>query len=667
LSVVVGELIAERYELEELVGTGGMSSVYRAHDRLLERDVALKVLHPQFTADTDYVERFRREARSVARLSHPNIVTVIDRGEQDGRQFIVFEYVRGENLKTLLQRVGPLPEEEAVRLALQIARALGFAHDNGLVHRDVKPQNVLLNGDGQAKVTDFGIARSLDVGGLTQTGTVMGTSDYIAPEQARGSQVDAQSDVYSLGTVLYELLTGEVPFPGDNFVAVALRHINEPPPSVRERRPDVSPRLDAVIRRAMAKEARDRFGSMDELCAELTACLSPETATSGAQTMVVPRPPADRPSVGPLILLLGGLAVLAAILAAVFALTDPGGEISNLVGNNKKTTRAAAGPSIIRERLRPGRRQHHTLPGGEAIDGDPPRLEHRALRRRPAQGRRRARGRCGLGEAVDQTRRPQPHARLHGEDRVGLLANRALQADFALAGGGRQHDVLAHGRRRAVLPGLDHRPRLELLGRDQRGERELVAQARAALVPVERELHQAVDEIRVRHPRGLEQLRVDARRGEAGDRVQLVDEHLAVGADEEVDPRHAFALAGDERLHGQLLDALDRLLLEPRRDDQVHPSLGVLGRVVVPVGALEAVRDDLTGQRRLRLLVAEHAALDLDAVDELLDEHLLVVLERDRDRDGELPRCALRDPDRGAELLWPDVKALGGFWASLAK
>ena len=285
----MGELIAERYELEELVGTGGMSSVYRAHDRLLERDVALKVLHPQFTADTDYVERFRREARSVARLSHPNIVTVIDRGEQDGRQFIVFEYVRGENLKTLLQRVGPLPEEEAVRLALQIARALGFAHDNGLVHRDVKPQNVLLNGDGQAKVTDFGIARSLDVGGLTQTGTVMGTSDYIAPEQARGSQVDAQSDIYSLGTVLYELLTGEVPFPGDNFVAVAMRHINEPPPSVRERRPDVSPRLDAVIRRAMAKEPRDRFGSMDELCAELTACLSPETGTSGAQTMVVPR------------------------------------------------------------------------------------------------------------------------------------------------------------------------------------------------------------------------------------------------------------------------------------------------------------------------------------------------------------------------------------------
>ncbi|MET0259740.1 MAG: protein kinase, partial [Gaiellaceae bacterium] len=252
---MVGELIADRYELEELVGTGGMSSVYRANDRLLERDVALKVLHDRFTVDGDYVERFRREARAVAQLSHPNIVTVIDRGEQDGRQFIVFEYVDGENLKTLIEREGPLPEREAIELALQIARALGFAHERGLVHRDVKPQNVLLNGDAGAKVTDFGIARSLDVqGGLTQTGTVMGTSDYIAPEQARGRQVDAQSDVYSLGAVLYELLTGEVPFPGDNFVAVAMRHINEPPPSVRERRPELSPRLDAAVRRAMAKD-----------------------------------------------------------------------------------------------------------------------------------------------------------------------------------------------------------------------------------------------------------------------------------------------------------------------------------------------------------------------------------------------------------------------------
>jgi len=379
---VVGELFAERYELEELVGTGGMSSVYRAHDKLLERHVALKVMHEQFTADSDYVERFRREARSVAQLSHPNIVTVIDRGEQDDRQYIVFEYCDGENLKSLLEREGPLPEREAIGLALQIARALGFAHAQGLVHRDVKPQNVLLNGDGRAKVTDFGIARSLDVhGGLTQTGTVMGTSDYISPEQARGSRVDAQSDIYSLGAVLYELLTAEVPFPGDNFVAVAMRHINEPPPSVRAKRPDVSPRLDAVVRRAMAKDPRDRFRSMEELCAELDACLGQaEGPSSGAETMVVApsrrgprrrrRAPAERPSVWPLIVLLAGLALLAGILAAVFTFTDTD-KISGIVPGRDKG--AAPGPVPLRgisahDPL--GDQEEHDEVASRAADGD---------------------------------------------------------------------------------------------------------------------------------------------------------------------------------------------------------------------------------------------------------------------------------------------------------
>ena len=240
---MVGELIAGRYELEKLVGSGGMSNVFRAHDRLLERTVALKILHEQYTRDEDYVERFRREARAVAQLAHPNIVTVIDRGEQEGRQFIVFEYIDGENLKELSNR-GPLEVREAIGLVLQVGRALSFAHERGLVHRDVKPQNVLLNEDGQAKVTDFGIARSLDVHGVTQTGTVLGTSDYIAPEQARGQKVDPKTDIYSLGVVLYELLSGEVPFSGDNFVAVAMRHVNEPAPSVLDRRPDCPARLD---------------------------------------------------------------------------------------------------------------------------------------------------------------------------------------------------------------------------------------------------------------------------------------------------------------------------------------------------------------------------------------------------------------------------------------
>src|SRR4051794_28369684 len=262
LTPVVGELIAGRYELEELVGSGGMSSVYRAHDRLLERTVALKILHEQFTRDEGYVERFRREARSVAQLTHPNIVTVIDRGEQDGRQFIVFEYVDGMNLKELVAQEGPLAPGEAIELALQIARGLAFAHEQGLVHRDVKPQNVLLDADGRAKVTDFGIAHAVDVDGMTITGTIMGTSNYIAPEQARGQPVDEQTDVYSLGCVVYELLAGEVPFDGDNFVAVAMRHVNDPVPSVREVRPDVPPGVDLAIQEGMAKGRGGRVGSM---------------------------------------------------------------------------------------------------------------------------------------------------------------------------------------------------------------------------------------------------------------------------------------------------------------------------------------------------------------------------------------------------------------------
>jgi eukaryotic-like serine/threonine-protein kinase len=327
---VVGELIAGRYELEKLVGSGGMSNVFRAHDRLLERTVALKILHEQYTRDEDYVERFRREARAVAQLAHPNIVTVIDRGEQEGRQFIVFEYIDGENLKELSNR-GPLEVRQAIGLSLQVARALSFAHERGLVHRDVKPQNVLLNDDGQAKVTDFGIARSLDVQGVTQTGTVLGTSDYIAPEQARGQKVDPKTDIYSLGVVLYELLSGEVPFSGDNFVAVAMRHVNEPVPSVLDRRPDCPVRLDLAIQRAMSKDPDDRFQSMDDFVNELEACLA-EVDGRGDEgaTMIVPvarpsrrRRPRERS--WPVMPLLLAALVAALIAAGAFLLLHDGG------------------------------------------------------------------------------------------------------------------------------------------------------------------------------------------------------------------------------------------------------------------------------------------------------------------------------------------------------
>ena len=334
---MVGDVLSDRYELEELVGTGGMSSVFRAHDRLLDRKVALKILHAHYSEDDEYIERFRREARAVAALSHPNIVTVIDRGEWEHKQFIVFEYVDGENLKTVIQRRGPAPVATALELAMQIARGLSFAHQQGLVHRDVKPQNVLLNGDGQAKVTDFGIARSLDVQhGMTQTGTVLGTSDYIAPEQAQGQRVDEHTDVYSLGVVLYELLTKEVPFPGENFVAVAMRHINEAPPPLRDKRPDVSPRLEAAVQRAMAKRPEDRFQTMADFCAELEANLAESQGATVVATPATPRRrsrPARRgANPWPIVLALVALIAIGGVIAYLIVSRGTGSSSSTAGG-----------------------------------------------------------------------------------------------------------------------------------------------------------------------------------------------------------------------------------------------------------------------------------------------------------------------------------------------
>jgi serine/threonine-protein kinase len=338
--VVVGETIAGRYELEEVVGHGGMSTVYRAHDSLLERNVALKVLHQQYNEDEDFVERFKREARSVAQLQHPNIVTVIDRGEEDGRQYIVFEYIDGENLKELVVRKGRLDVRTALEIALEIARGLSFAHESGLVHRDVKPQNVLLNGDGGAKVTDFGIARSLEVErSMTQTGTVLGTSNYIAPEQAGGKPVDAHTDVYSLGIVLYEMLTGELPFPGDNFVAVAMKHIQEPSPSVLDTRGDVPLRVAEMIDRALEKDPEQRFPTMNAFAAEIEANLIElDRGEDGAVTTVVPatqrlKPQAPRRrSVSRLPLLIGLLGALAIAGVVIGLLTLRGKPQSPPVG-----------------------------------------------------------------------------------------------------------------------------------------------------------------------------------------------------------------------------------------------------------------------------------------------------------------------------------------------
>jgi eukaryotic-like serine/threonine-protein kinase len=282
MSTLLGTTLNGRYRLEARIGAGGMSTVYRAVDETLQRPVAIKLMNREIASDSDQLERFRREARAVAQLSHPHVVGVIDAGEDDGRPYIVFEYVEGETLKDRIRRMGRLPIAESVAYSIEIARALGAAHARHIVHRDVKPQNVLIDEEGTAKVTDFGIARTLEEEGLTADGRVLGTTDYVSPEQALGQPVSGQSDLYSLGIALYEMLTGEVPFKGENQVAVAMKHVREQLPDVQSKRPEVSSALAAVVDNATAKRPEDRYADDAELIADLEDVLAIETARAGS-------------------------------------------------------------------------------------------------------------------------------------------------------------------------------------------------------------------------------------------------------------------------------------------------------------------------------------------------------------------------------------------------
>ena len=324
-SSMIGTVLSGRYRLEAKLGSGGMSTVYLARDETLDRPVAVKVMHREMSEQEDQLQRFRQEARAVAKLTHPNVVSVIDAGEDGGHPYIVFEYVKGETLKQRISRVGALDTQEAIAYAIEVARGLGVAHGRNMVHRDIKPQNVLIDEEGRAKLTDFGISRQLEQDGVTATGRVLGTTDYVAPEQAMGKEVDPRSDLYSLGVVLYEMLIGQVPFHADSQVGVAMKHVNEELPDVQRRRPEASAAVALVVERATAKNPSERYQTVAEMIDDLETALEVEAARAGSTTgeatsVLEAVPPPKRKLSGPgrrswaaiaLLLLVGGGALLA--------------------------------------------------------------------------------------------------------------------------------------------------------------------------------------------------------------------------------------------------------------------------------------------------------------------------------------------------------------------
>src|SRR6185503_1053049 len=265
---LIGRTFDTRYVILRKLGSGGMADVYLAEDQELGRRVALKLLDDRHASDEQFVERFRREAQSAAGLNHPNIVSIFDRGRAEGTYYIAMEYLDGRTLKELLVKNGPTPVPIAIDYARQILGALAFAHRNGIVHRDIKPHNIVVGGDGRLKVTDFGIARS-GASQMTEAGSIVGTAQYLSPEQARGAPVDPRSDIYSLGVVLYEMLTGKVPFTGDTPVEIAMKHLSQVPEPPSSLRPEVPHDLDAVVMRALAKDPEQRYATAEEMDADL--------------------------------------------------------------------------------------------------------------------------------------------------------------------------------------------------------------------------------------------------------------------------------------------------------------------------------------------------------------------------------------------------------------
>ncbi len=332
--VTTDVLVDGRYRVLERIGSGGMADVFCAEDTHLNRRVALKVLHRRFAEDPSFVERFRREASSAAGLQHPHVVSVFDRGDHEGTYYIAMELLEGRTLKQVVSADAPMSQERAIDLGVQILEAAGFAHRHGVVHRDFKPHNVIVDENDRVKVTDFGIARA-GASEMTETGSILGTAQYLSPEQAQGHSVDERSDIYSIGVVMYEMVTGRLPFEGDSAVAIAVKHLNEAPARIATHRPDVHPGLEAAVMRALVKDPAQRWASADEFMAALQAARAAIAMGADGQGTAIwgPLPPEEalagegEPEEGRSrrrwLLLLLPLLLLAAAAAAFFLLRGP--------------------------------------------------------------------------------------------------------------------------------------------------------------------------------------------------------------------------------------------------------------------------------------------------------------------------------------------------------
>jgi beta-lactam-binding protein with PASTA domain len=392
--VEAGTLIDGRYRVSARLGSGGMADVYLAHDTLLGRQVALKLLHHRFSEDQEFVERFRREASSAAGLSHPNVVAVFDRGEWDGTYYIAMEYLPGRSLKAVVREHGPLSSGDAIDIVVQILLAARFAHRRGIIHRDIKPHNVILDEEGRAKVTDFGIARA-GASDMTLTGSIMGTAQYLSPEQAQGHAVTESSDLYAVGVVLYELLTGSVPFEGESAVTIALKQVSVEAVPPSQRNPEVGPALDAVVMRSLAKDPSQRFASADEFIAALQQARegivpapapllngNPATAPRTAAAMLIPplpgedgQQPADASRRRKRALwIAAGVALLAIAAAVVLLLVLEPNKGQVTVPNVTGETQSAAVTSLQHEALVPvvSLAANAHVPSGLVVGTTPP-------------------------------------------------------------------------------------------------------------------------------------------------------------------------------------------------------------------------------------------------------------------------------------------------------